>query len=67
MKSDDTFENKQCAIAYEDYLEEKADAQRLGNPHSITIAIIERRNGLQKNKLRYYMANHVSRKKTVRD
>lgn len=65
MKSDDTFENKQCAIAYEEYLEEKARAIREGRATTITYGIIEKRNGLKRNQLVWYYANHISRKKKV--
>ncbi len=57
MKSDDTFENKQRAIANEEYEESIRDG------HKIPILTIERRNGLRKNSLVYYRANFISRKK----
>lgn len=62
MKSDDTFENLQCAIAYEEYLEEKEKAVRSGRATTITYAIIEKRNGLRKNQLKNYYANQICRK-----
>lgn len=59
MKSDDTFENRQRAIANEEYEE----SVRSG--HKIPIRTIERRNGLKKNALVYYRANFISRKKLL--
>lgn len=61
MKSDDTFENRQRAIANEEHEESK---RRRRSDHLNTIAIIEKRNGLKKNALVYYRANFISRKKT---
>lgn len=58
MKSDDTFENKQRAIANEEYEDLKSEGRK------IPIHIIERRNGLKKNALVYYRANFICRKKT---
>jgi len=63
LKSDDTFENRQCAIAYEEYLEEKKLAVACGRSTTITYAIIERRNGLKKDQLKNYFANQISRKR----
>lgn len=65
MKSDDTFDNQQCAIAYEEYLEEKERAVREGRATTITYGVIEKRNGLRKDQLKNYFANHICRNKKV--
>lgn len=60
MKSDDTFENKQRAIANDEYEESR---RRSRIDHRNTIAMIEKRHGLKKNALVYYRANFISRNK----
>lgn len=52
------FITQQQAIAYETYKVEKAKARRAGQPHSITLRIIEQRHGLQAKSLDWFIGNH---------
>lgn len=52
------FRLQQLAIAWEEYLEEKARAREEGRPHSVTMTTIALRHGMKPNQLAEYHANH---------
>ncbi len=52
------FRVQQLAIAWEEYLEEKARARAEGRPHSVTMISIALRHGMKPKQLAHYHANH---------
>ena len=54
--------NPQFELACGEYDSCKSKARINGNPHTVTIRIVERRLGVKRGQLRNYRANYLSRK-----